>query len=66
MTTSYNLAIAQQLQERADAPDCPRHEADVNRAIADCLLAPRPIPTDLQDQYVKIVANQQGQDRYGN
>lgn len=58
-------SIAAKLQDRAGAEDCPRHEADVCTAIADCILTSKPIPVDLQDQYVRILANQNGQDRYG-
>jgi hypothetical protein len=53
------------LQDRAAQEGCPRTEADVSNAIADCILAHKPIPADLQDQYVKLLANQNGQDRYG-
>lgn len=57
--------IVADLRNRASEDGCPSHEADVSNAIADCILAHKPIPPDLQDQYVKLLANQNGQDRYG-
>lgn len=57
--------IVADLRNRASEDGCPSHEADVSNAIADCILAHKPITPDLQDQYVKLLANQNGQDRYG-
>ena len=42
-----------------------QHAVDVFTAIKDCITGSTPIGLDLQDQYVRIIANEQAQDRYG-
>ena len=37
---------------------------DVAKRIKDCILTSRPIPKDIQEQYVKL-ASTQSQDRFG-
>ena len=45
------------------AEDNPRLR-DVAKRIKDCILTSRPIPKDIQEQYVKL-ASTQSQDRFG-
>ena len=45
------------------AEDNPRLR-DVAKRIKDCIITSRPIPKDLQEQYVKL-ASTQSQDRFG-
>ena len=45
------------------AEDNPRLR-DVAKRIKDCILTSRPIPKDLQEQYVKLASTQE-QDRFG-
>ena len=40
-------------------------DRDLLGAIRDCIVGSKPIPPDLQDQYVQYLANDQRQDRYG-
>ena len=42
-----------------------QHAVDVFTAIKDCITSSTPIGQVLQDQYVRIIANDQAQDRYG-
>ena len=42
-----------------------QHAVDVITAIKDCITSSTPISPDLQDQYVRIIANDQSQNRYG-
>lgn len=46
--------------------DYDQHAVDVFTAIKDCITGSTPIGLDLQDQYVRIIANEQAQDRYGH
>lgn len=48
-----------------DSGDYNQHAVDVFTAIKDCILSSTPIGLDLQDQFVRIIANEQTQDRYG-
>ena len=41
------------------------HAHDVFKAIRDCIVSQKPIESDLQEQYVRIIANDHAQDRYG-
>lgn len=45
--------------------DYNQHAVDVFTAIKDCITCSTPIGQELQDQYVRIIANEQTQDRYG-
>ena len=45
------------------AEDNPRLR-DVAKRIKDCILTSRPIPKDIQEQYVKLASTQE-QDRFG-
>ena len=42
-----------------------KHAVDVFTAIKDCIIWRAPIGHELQDQYVRIIANDQSQNRYG-
>ena len=42
-----------------------QHAVDVFTAIKDCITGSAPIGQELQDQYVRIIANDQSQNRYG-
>ena len=41
------------------------HARDVFQAIKDCITGSAPIGQELQDQYVRIIASDQSQNRYG-
>ena len=41
------------------------HARDVFTAIKDCITGSTPIGQELQEQYVRIIANDQRQSRYG-
>ena len=41
------------------------HARDVFKAIKDCITGSTPIGQGLQDQYVRIIASDQSQNRYG-
>ena len=62
-------ATLQKAVENLDAminsEDYNQHAKDVFTAIKDCITGSTPIGQDLQDQYVRIIANEQAQDRYG-
>lgn len=53
------------LDAMIDSGDYNQHAVDVFTAIKDCILGSTPIGLDLQDQYVRIIANEQTQDRFG-
>lgn len=42
-----------------------QHAVDVFTAIKDCVTGSKPIGQELQDQYVRIIASDQSQNRYG-
>ena len=42
-----------------------QHAVDVFTAIKDCIIGSAPIGQELQDQYVRIIANDQSQNRFG-
>ena len=62
-------AILQKAVEDLDAMinggEYNQHAVDVFAAIKDCITSSTPIGQDLQDQYVRIIANDQAQDRFG-
>ena len=62
-------ATLQKAVENLDAMinsgDYNQHAVDVFAAIKDCITSSTPIGQDLQDQYVRIIANDQAQDRFG-
>lgn len=53
------------LDAMINSGDYNQHAVDVFTAIKDCITGSTPIGLDLQDQYVRIIANEQTQDRYG-
>lgn len=53
------------LDAMIDSGDYDQHAVDVFNAIKDCIISSTPIGLDLQDQYVRIIANEQTQNRYG-
>ena len=53
------------LDAMIDSGDYNQHAIDVFMAIKDCITSSTPIGQDLQDQYVRIIANDQAQDRFG-
>lgn len=53
------------LDAMIDSGDYDQHAVDVFNAIKDCIVSSTPIGFDLQDQYVRIIANEQTQNRYG-
>lgn len=53
------------LDAMIDSGDYNQHAIDVFTAIKDCITGSTPIGPDLQDQYVRIIANEQTQNRYG-
>lgn len=52
------------LDAMIDSGDYNQHAVDVFTAIKDCITGSAPIGLDLQDQFVRIIANEQTQDRY--
>ena len=62
-------ATLQKALENLDAminsEDYNQHAKDVFAAIKDCITGSTPIGQELQDQYVRIIANDQTQNRYG-
>lgn len=65
MLTPNLLHIIAQLDELISSKSYPAHAVDVFNAIKDCIITSSPIPIELQEQYVCIVANDQRQNRYG-
>lgn len=53
------------LDAMIDSGDYNQHAVDVFTAIKDCITGSTPIGQELQDQYVRIIANEQTQNRYG-
>lgn len=53
------------LDAMINSGDYNQHAVDVFTAIKDCITGSTPIGQDLQDQYVRIIANEQTQNRYG-
>lgn len=57
--------IVADLAAKIESEDYNQHAKDVFAAIKDCITSSTPIGQDLQDQYVRIIANEQTQNRYG-
>ena len=57
--------IVADLTAKIESEDYNQHAKDVFAAIKDCITSSKPIGQDLQDQYVRIIANDQSQNRYG-
>ena len=57
--------IVADLDAKIEAGEYAQHAVDVFTAIKDCITGSTPIGLDLQDQYVRIIANEQTQNRYG-
>ena len=57
--------IVADLDAKINSGDYNQHAVDVFTAIKDCITGSTPIDQELQDQYVRIIANDQSQDRYG-
>lgn len=56
--------IVADLDAKIEGKEYNQHAVDVFAAIKDCITNSKPIGQDLQDQYVRIIANEQAQDRY--
>ena len=66
MSLPSNLQnIVDDLEAKIKGGDYNQHAVDVFAAIKDCITNSKPIGQELQDQYVRIIANEQAQDRYG-
>ena len=57
--------VVADLDANIDSGEYYQHVVDVFTAIKDCIVTHKPIPQDLQDQYVLQLANDHSQDRYG-
>ena len=57
--------IVEDLDAKINGGEYNQHDVDVFAAIKDCITSSTPIGQDLQDQYVRIIANDQAQDRFG-
>ena len=57
--------IVDDLDAKINSGEYNQHAVDVFTAIKDCVTGSKPIEPELQDQYVRIIANDQSQDRYG-
>ena len=57
--------IVADLTAKIESEDYNQHAKDVFAAIKDCITSSTPIGQELQDQYVRIIANDQSQNRYG-
>ena len=57
--------IVADLTAKIESEDYNQHAKDVFAAIKDCITSSAPVGQDLQDQYVRIIANDQSQNRYG-
>ena len=56
--------IVADLTAKIESEDYNQHAVDVFTAIKDCITSSTPIGQELQDQYVRIIANEQTQNRY--
>lgn len=56
--------IVDDLDAKIDSGEHNQHAVDVFTAIKDCIIVSAPIGQELQDQYVRIIANDQSQNRY--
>ena len=57
--------IIADLDAKINSGDYNQHAVDVFVAIKDCIAGGTPIGQELQDQYVRTIANDQSQDRFG-
>ena len=57
--------IVADLDAKINSGDYNQHAVDVFTAIKDCITGSAPIGQELQDQYVRIISNDQRQDRFG-
>ena len=57
--------IVADLDAKIEDKAYPVHARDVFTAIKDCITGSIPIGQELQDQYVRIIASDQSQNRYG-
>ena len=57
--------IVADLDAKIDSGEYNQHAVDVFTAIKDCIVSQKPIESDLQEQYVRVIANDQAQNRYG-
>ena len=57
--------IVDDLDAKINSGEYNQHAVDVFTAIKDCIIESTPIGQELQDQYVRIIANDQSQNRYG-
>ena len=57
--------IVDDLDAKINGGEYDQHAVDVFTAIKDCITGSKPIGQELQDQYVRIIANDQSQNRYG-
>ena len=57
--------IVADLDAKINSGEYSQHAVDVFTAIKDCITGSTTIDQELQDQYVRIIANDQSQDRYG-
>lgn len=57
--------IIADLDAKINSGDYSQHAVDVFTAIKDCITGSTPIGQELQDQYVRIIASDQSQNRYG-
>lgn len=57
--------LVDDLDAKINSGDYNQHAVDVFSAIKDCITGSTPIGQELQDQYVRIIANDQSQNRYG-
>ena len=66
MSLPSNLQnIVADLEAKIKDGDYNQHAVDVFTAIKDCITGITPIGQELQYQYVRIIANEQTQNRYG-
>ena len=57
--------IVADLDAKINSGEYSQQAVDVFTAIKDCITGSTPIGQELQDQYVRIIANEQTQNRYG-
>ena len=57
--------IVADLEAKINSGDYNQHAVDVFVAIKDCITGSAPIGQELQDQYVRIIASDQYQNRFG-
>ena len=64
LPTDLRIIVAD-LDSKIENKTYPVHARDVFAAIKDCITGSKPIGQELQDQYVRIIASDQSQNRYG-